>query len=484
MTSVLVPLYNGVEFIDESVTSILNQTFTLFEIIIGVNGYHKDSSLYESLVSKYKDNTKIRVIDYYYVHGKAEALNEMVFDSVYPYVALLDVDDIWLPTKLEKQVPLLSKYDIIGTCGNYFGNWSTQIDIPEGEIDHDSIMQNSPIINSSMLMKKKDAWWRFPFGRHIDDYDMWLRLFKEGKKMYNIPETLVKHRIHDSFFFEKNASTENNVFTIADNWNHRNGHNTHYVTINIQGGLGNQLYQLATALAYSIEHGHQLSLIFIEQSPSVFDDRNTHWKTILSKFKEIKENTPENFEKVYETKQYEKISYYENNVCLDGYFQSYRYFHSHLPRIYPYFTKDLYKYRSIYLGDYTTVGIHVRRGDYLKLQDYHPVQPIEYYQKAIGYINQKIGTNTKYIIVSDDIEWCKVHFDWLDYVTYSRGVSTEEDFSNLFFCDHFVCANSTFSWWAAYLRWYYKRDSIVVVPDNWSHEFDNKWRFPGEWVIL
>ena len=138
--------------------------------------------------------------------------------------------------------------------------------------------------------------------------------------------------------------------------------------------------------------------------------------------------------------------------------------------------------RSIYLNEYTTIGVHVRRGDYLKLSEYHPVQPIEYYKKGINHIIERLSVLPKIVVVSDDREWCKEHFDSLDPV-YSCG-NTEEDFSNLFFCDHFVCANSTFSWWAAYLRWYYKRDAMVVVPDNWSHEFDNKWRFPGEWVIL
>lgn len=479
MISVLIPLYNGVEFLDESISSVLNQTYNLLEIIIGVNGYPQNSELFTSVFSKYNDHTKIKVFDYYYVSGKAEALNEMIQDSTYQLIALLDVDDYWYPQKLEKQIPLINEYDVVGTSGIYFGNWNTKIDIPHGEIDHDSLMQNSPIINSSMLMKKEDAWWRFPFGRHIDDYDMWVRLFKEGKKMYNLPDILVKHRIHDSFFFEKNANTSNNIFTIADNWNHRQGHNHHYVTVNIQGGLGNQLYQLATSLSYSIEHGHQLSLCFPDQSPSVFDPRNTYWKTILSKLLIFNKNTLDEFE-ILGDSEYKKLSYVDGNVCLDGYFQSYKYFHSHLPRIYPYFTSLLYKYRSIYLNEYTTVGVHVRRGDYLKLSEYHPVQPIEYYKKGISHIVEHVS-NVRIVVVSDDIEWCKEHFDSLDPV-YSNG-STEEDFSNLFFCDHFVCANSTFSWWAAYLRWYYKRDAIVVVPDNWSHEFNNEYRFPPGWVV-
>jgi glycosyltransferase involved in cell wall biosynthesis len=88
MITILMPIYNGVEFINESVNSIISQTYENWELIIGING-HKEKSYVHEIAKQYeKINKKIQVLDLYFISGKAEALNEMVKYAKYNYIAL------------------------------------------------------------------------------------------------------------------------------------------------------------------------------------------------------------------------------------------------------------------------------------------------------------------------------------------------------------------------------------------------------------
>ena len=104
MISILMPIYNGIEFINESVTSIISQTFSNWELIIGINGHFRNSDVY-NIAKKYKKNdNRIIVIDLYTIKGKSNALNEMLKYCKYEWISLLDVDDKWLPSKLNNQL--------------------------------------------------------------------------------------------------------------------------------------------------------------------------------------------------------------------------------------------------------------------------------------------------------------------------------------------------------------------------------------------
>ena len=78
MISVLIPIYNGIEFIEESVSSVLEQTFEEWELIIGINGHPKDSDVYLIAKEYEKRSVKIRVFDFFTIKGKSDALNEMI----------------------------------------------------------------------------------------------------------------------------------------------------------------------------------------------------------------------------------------------------------------------------------------------------------------------------------------------------------------------------------------------------------------------
>lgn len=204
--TILIPLFNGIQFLPESIKSILNQTYTHYEVIIGINGHIPNSNIYNKAVKLTENNPQFRVIQYD-TKGKSNTLNAMVKDATTHLICLLDVDDIWISTKLEKQITYINKYDVIGTLGEYFGNKKGKINIKRGEIFFKDFKQKNQIINSSVMMKKKFSYWD---NIHLEDYDCWLRLSKKRVKFFNINQVLVKHRIHKKSFFN---NTNNKHFT-------------------------------------------------------------------------------------------------------------------------------------------------------------------------------------------------------------------------------------------------------------------------------
>lgn len=206
MISILIPIYNGIEFIEESVSSVLRQTYDKWELIIGVNGHPQDSAVYKIAKEYEKRSNKIRVLDLFQIRGKSNALNEMVKQCSYDYIALLDVDDIWHDQKLEVQSGGLNQYDVIGSKCVWFGERNNVVpSIPVGDISHLDFSSVNPIINSSSIIRRSLCHWN---ENGIEDYDMWLRLRAQRKRFFNCAQVLVKHRIHVASAF--NAKGNNN----------------------------------------------------------------------------------------------------------------------------------------------------------------------------------------------------------------------------------------------------------------------------------
>ena len=210
--SILMPVYNGVEYIQESVSSVINQTAKNWELLIAINGHPPNSNVYKKVFDYiYSLNDKrIRVYDYHECRGKSETLNVMISQCSYDYVAILDVDDIWFHNKLEIQMPyILQKYDVIGTKCVYFGDLNNIIPaIPHGDISNYNFLSVNPIINSSVIIKKNLAYWDTSINC-LEDYELWLRLWKEEFRFFNCNDVLVKHRIHQtSAFNSKDHSKE------------------------------------------------------------------------------------------------------------------------------------------------------------------------------------------------------------------------------------------------------------------------------------
>lgn len=202
MISILMPVYNGIEYIDESVSSVIAQTYDKWELIIGVNGHQQNSPVFQQ--AKQYENEKIKVIDMYTIKGKTEALNEMIKHCSYDYVAILDVDDIWHNEKLRVQAQYLNLYDVIGSNCLYFGDINGVVPpIPQLDISAFDFKQVNPIVNSSSITRKHLCCWN---DSEVEDYELWIRLRLQGCKFYNCPEVLVKHRIHQNSAFNSKGN--------------------------------------------------------------------------------------------------------------------------------------------------------------------------------------------------------------------------------------------------------------------------------------
>ena len=189
--SILMPIYNGIEFIQDSVSSIKRQTYTNWDLIIGINGHPVNSEVYK--IAKQYECENIKVIEMLEIKGKSNALNEMLKYSKANYIALLDVDDIWLPNKLQSQIPFILKgFDVIGTMCKYFGDKDCYPSIPLGNISKFNFM----VVNS--IIKKELCYWK---DIDLEDYDLWLRLRKQNKTFYNVAECHVLHRCHSNSAF-------------------------------------------------------------------------------------------------------------------------------------------------------------------------------------------------------------------------------------------------------------------------------------------
>lgn len=206
MISILMPIYNGIEFIEESIASIKTQTFIDWELLIGINGHPENSEVFKIADSYSSD--KIHIREFQGLKGKSVTLNKLQTFAKYDTICLLDVDDIWLPEKLDIQIQYVAQYDVVGTHCQYFGESE---DIPRlylGEITVSNFSEINSIINSSSMINRRgreiswDSSWD-----GVEDYDLWIRLVKDGWTFFNIDKSLVKHRIHsNSFFNTKNSA--------------------------------------------------------------------------------------------------------------------------------------------------------------------------------------------------------------------------------------------------------------------------------------
>lgn len=211
--SVIIRLYNGVEYLEEAINSVLAQSFRDWDLTVGVNGHGADGNeVHEKAkaIVESKRDTRLRVINYPEVKGGAAALNALVGGARAEWVAILDADDKWMPEKLALQWTILEKsdVDIVGTWCQYFGELYGAPRIPGGLIENRWFREGNPMINSSVLMKKQFAKFNDMF-YGLDDYDLWCRLSKENKIFYNIPVILTYHRIHRQSSF--NASNRQDV---------------------------------------------------------------------------------------------------------------------------------------------------------------------------------------------------------------------------------------------------------------------------------
>ena len=189
--SILTPLRNGVQYLPEAVASVRAQTCGDWEHIIGVNGFPVGSDVHRAASA---------CCDRVYVFGdcgnQGDALTRLAGLARGEFVAVLDVDDTWEPTKLEKQLTVLRDgWDVVGTLANYFGNCTEKVGVLPGPVTLDDLRLRNCFAHSSVTMRRDIARW--PNTPYCVDYSLFLRLASEGRAMMNLNEQLTWIRTHD-----------------------------------------------------------------------------------------------------------------------------------------------------------------------------------------------------------------------------------------------------------------------------------------------
>jgi GR25 family glycosyltransferase involved in LPS biosynthesis len=266
------------------------------------------------------------------------------------------------------------------------------------------------------------------------------------------------------------------------------------------GGLGNQLFQIITLIACSIEYKQDFVLEKKDKFVNDFITRDSYWNSL---FLELKDNLKENIgnynfnlieEKQFNYKKIEIPNY--NNYLLYGYFQSYKYFDKYADEIFKKLNFHNYKLEigKKYSYDFdNTISLHFRFGDYIKLQNTHPLMTSVYYINSLQTIMRcKENKNLKvlYFCEESDIKYVNVIlreiinvFPNLELMKVKSEMKDWEQLLLMSLCKYNIIANSSFSWWGAYLNT--NINKIVCFPDKWfgkniSHDTSDL--CPPEWI--
>jgi len=160
---------------------------------------------------------------------------------------------------------------------------------------------------------------------------------------------------------------------------------------------------------------------------------------------------------------YHEIPFFPEGVELVGFFQSEKYFDNAKLEVRQTFSKYI-KWREDLEG---YCSIHVRRGDYVQHAGSFPPLPLEYIVKAMTHMYCE-GI-TKFLVCSDDQDWCKANIPLSDVYTvkFNGGIDEWDDFSALASCDHHINSNSTFAWWSSWMGCNVKKTIITPSAETW-----------------
>jgi len=262
-----------------------------------------------------------------------------------------------------------------------------------------------------------------------------------------------------------------------------------------KGGLGNQMFQIAAALVYSKETNRTI-LLPREYYNSHNTTKGDYADSIFREFIHRIDKPIDGFA-IQQLLQNGFVQHpgepgfedwipldLSGNVLLHGYFQNYPSLTKYESVLRTVFLSGLGNYRILVHDSATRVGVHVRRGDYLKPphSDVLATQPIEYYKTAFQMFPLSM---MEVYIFSDDLEWCKQQtlFQDLPKKVFVDEPNEVKCLALMTTCQGgFICANSTFSWWGAFLGAYSLRNP-VVVPSNWCKGGVGN-LFPKEWNVL
>jgi hypothetical protein len=281
------------------------------------------------------------------------------------------------------------------------------------------------------------------------------------------------------------------------------------VSIHLMGGLGNQLFQIFAVLSYCLEYDYELIMPYSKEL-TTGHVRNTYWDTFLSGLKKFTNSegnmqTNELFsypvlkEKGFMYLQFPPMRILQvEKMLFFGYFQSYKYFEKNQEKIFELMKLDEQKEdirKKYFHHDLDVVSMHFRFGDYKKIQDCHPLMPIQYYtnalKTAIGDYKEEARVKILYFCEEEDNNTVNIIINTIKKLDIGKNLVFEKVLDNICdweqmllmsLCNHNIIANSSFSWWGAYFNT--NKHKKVCYPALWfgpKMEKDVSDMFPPSW---
>lgn len=281
--------------------------------------------------------------------------------------------------------------------------------------------------------------------------------------------------------------------------------------VSITGGLGNQMFQYALCLAlksaghtvkldiskydyYKIHNNYELEDVF---------GINEHYasKSEVKKYGYLKDNRVTRF--LLKTPWVKKSIFRENDrgylpevflkkdSYFKGYWQNQEYFKNITHEIrskyrFKPFDTEEQKCIAKKIQSCISVSLHIRRGDYLKHPLYSGLCQIDYYTRAYEYLKEKIEENFEIFVFSNDVTWVKENFCFpkMYIIDCNQGKESYRDMQLMSLCKHNIIANSSFSWWGAWLN--NNEDKIVIAPKVWVNSTKPAFQeiVPEGWIKL
>ena len=206
LISIITPTYNCAQFIGETIKSVINQTYTNWEMII-VDDASNDNT--EEVVKSIKDE-RIKYIRLKENSGAATARNIAMENASGKFMAFLDSDDIWIKDKLEKQVKFMIDNNYNFTCTAYEkmnekGDSLNKVFKPKKKADYNRILLDCPVGNSTVMYNVSNI-------RKRNDDALWLQILKKEKFIYGMPDILMKYRIRN------NSISSNKLSLVKYHW--------------------------------------------------------------------------------------------------------------------------------------------------------------------------------------------------------------------------------------------------------------------------
>jgi hypothetical protein len=287
------------------------------------------------------------------------------------------------------------------------------------------------------------------------------------------------------------------------------------------GGLSNQMFQYAAALRLAAKHATSVGIdtSWFDHVPAgatprtyglhnlrITGTRATHWQTIgtnglrqtpvhelpVALYRVVRPRYRLVRERHFHFDP--DVLQLSDGVCLLGYWHSERYFAdvAELVRNEFHFLNEPCDENALCaerLAQSNSVAIHVRRGDYASnptTNAYHGLCGIDYYNQAVEYMQQRVS-DPQFFVFSDDLDWARDNLTLggdAEFVDHNHGDASQEDLRLMSLARHNIIANSSFSWWGAWLN--QNESKIVVAPKRWVNDpsINTSDLLPPAWIAI